>query len=31
MEKLEAPVADPTDVADYPIHFNLLDNVGWRE
>jgi type I restriction enzyme M protein len=29
MEKRDAPIADPTEMADYPIHFNLLNKVGW--
>lgn len=29
MEKMREPVDDPASVGDYPIHFNLLNKVGW--
>ena len=29
LEKRKKPIIDPTTDADYPIHFNLLNRVGW--
>jgi type I restriction enzyme M protein len=29
MEKLDKPVGNPLDTANYPIHFNLINKVGW--
>ena len=29
IEKRKKPLSKPADALDYPIHFNLLNKVGW--